>query len=210
MSVNSAVAHGIILALGLIMPLGIQNIFIFNQGASHRHFWKAMPSVVTAGICDMVMIVLAVFGVSLLILEIAWLKLVIFSVGFVFLMTMGWFSWRASHENMSLEKHAYSYKKQIIVGISVSILNPHALIDTALVIGTSALHYEGIERVAYTFGCIVATWFWFLGLCYAGYQLQKLESASLWLSRMNKLGALFMWGVALYLGWNIVQQTKIF
>ncbi|WCR57369.1 MAG: hypothetical protein PG979_001426 [Rickettsia asembonensis] len=28
----SAFLHGIVLALGLIVPLGVQNIFIFNHG----------------------------------------------------------------------------------------------------------------------------------------------------------------------------------
>lgn len=31
-----AVLHGILLALGLILPLGAQNVFVFNQGANHK------------------------------------------------------------------------------------------------------------------------------------------------------------------------------
>lgn len=33
-----ALVHGIILAFGLIIPLGVQNIFIFNQGATHKSY----------------------------------------------------------------------------------------------------------------------------------------------------------------------------
>ncbi len=28
-----AIIHGVILAFGLILPLGVQNVFVFNQGA---------------------------------------------------------------------------------------------------------------------------------------------------------------------------------
>lgn len=33
-----AFIYGLILAFGLIIPLGVQNIFVFNQGASQKHF----------------------------------------------------------------------------------------------------------------------------------------------------------------------------
>lgn len=37
--------HGALLAFGLILPLGIQNVFIFNQGATQSRFSKALPAV---------------------------------------------------------------------------------------------------------------------------------------------------------------------
>ena len=52
--------YGAILAFSLIMPLGIQNIFIINQGANQVHFLKAMPSVVTAAVCDVCLILSSV------------------------------------------------------------------------------------------------------------------------------------------------------
>mgnify|MGYP001218790420 FL=1 len=48
--------HGIILAFGLILPLGVQNIFVFNQGATHKKFTNALPVIITAGICDTILI----------------------------------------------------------------------------------------------------------------------------------------------------------
>ena len=38
-----ALFHGVILALGLILPLGVQNVFVFNQGATHKKFRNALP-----------------------------------------------------------------------------------------------------------------------------------------------------------------------
>ena len=37
---SEAIIHGIILAFGLIIPLGVQNVFVFNQGASQPNIWS--------------------------------------------------------------------------------------------------------------------------------------------------------------------------
>jgi L-lysine exporter family protein LysE/ArgO len=37
---------------------------------------------------------------------------------------------------------------------SVSLLNPHAILDTVEVIGTNSLSYTGIEKIAFTLDCI--------------------------------------------------------
>ena len=67
---TEAILHGIILAFGLIIPLGVQNVFVFNQGALQPTFMRALPVVITAGICDTILIVAAVSGVSLLVLDV--------------------------------------------------------------------------------------------------------------------------------------------
>ena len=60
---SEAVIHGFLLAIGLILPLGAQNVFVFNQGANQSKLIKAFPAVITAGICDSILISLAVIGV---------------------------------------------------------------------------------------------------------------------------------------------------
>ena len=92
---TEAILHGIILAFGLIVPLGVQNVFVFNQGALQPTFMRALPVVVTAGICDTILIVAAVSGVSLLVLTFAWLENIIFSIGIVFLLYIGFVLWKS-------------------------------------------------------------------------------------------------------------------
>ncbi|MDQ0200221.1 hypothetical protein [Neobacillus ginsengisoli] len=45
-----AILHGMILAFGLILLLGVQNVFVFNQGASQSDFVRALPVIITASI----------------------------------------------------------------------------------------------------------------------------------------------------------------
>lgn len=75
-----SILHGFLLAFGLILPLGAQNVFVFNQGANYKSFKKIIPVIVTAGLCDTLLILLAVFGISLLLNQYPALQLIIYSI----------------------------------------------------------------------------------------------------------------------------------
>lgn len=201
----AATLHGIFLAFGLIIPLGAQNIFVFNQGANHKDFKSALPSIITAALCDTILICLAVLGVSLLILELVWLKLIIFIIGFFFLVYMGYITWKSAANDFSQKGQALSSKKQILFASSVSLLNPHAIIDTIVVIGSNAINYENMAKLAYTVSCIVISWCWFFAIAMAGHYLHKLDNSSYWIKNINKLAALIIWGIAGYIGIEIIK-----
>ncbi|XVN42888.1 MAG: LysE/ArgO family amino acid transporter [Candidatus Rickettsia vulgarisii] len=200
----TASLHGIFLAFGLIIPLGVQNVFVFNQGASHKDLKDTLPSIITAALCDTILICLAVLGVSLLILELAWLKLTIFIIGFFFLIYMGYVTWKSATNDFSQKGQTLSGKKQILFAASVSLLNPHAIIDTIVVIGSNAINYESTAKIAYTISCIIISWCWFFALAMAGHYLHKLDNSSYWIKNINKLAALIIWGIAAYILHNIL------
>ena len=81
----SAFIHGLVLALGLILPLGVQNVFIFNQGAVQLRLARALPAVLTAACCDALLILLAVTGISVAVLAVSWLRYALLGVGVCFL-----------------------------------------------------------------------------------------------------------------------------
>lgn len=190
--------HGFFLALGLILPLGVQNIFIFNQGALQRAWFQALPSAVTAACCDTLLIISAVYGVSFLVNDYEILKTSIMGIGIVFLVYMGSTIWRANTVTKDGGK-PYSFKKQIIFTMSVSLLNPHALLDTVGVIGTSSLMYSGFEKFLFAISCVVVSWFWFVMLAIGGSLLKHLSVAQLLMVLINKFSAIFIWCTAIYL-----------
>ena len=194
--------YGTLLAIGLIMPLGVQNIFIFNQGANQKHFLQAMPSVLTALCCDTILIVAAVLGVSVVVLAIPWLKTTILLLGFCFLFYIGWTTWHTKPNQLQGGKKLLSAKKQILFTSSVSILNPHALLDTIGVIGTSSLEFVGHEKWMFTAGCIFISALWFFGLSVSGHYLHKLDKTGRWLQGINRLSAAIIWIIACYIANN--------
>jgi L-lysine exporter family protein LysE/ArgO len=192
--------HGFILALGLILPLGVQNIFIFNQGALQPRYMNVLPVVITASLCDTLLISISVLGVSLLILSSFWIKLILVGGGAAFLVYMGWTTWNSkpNHQGSS-DANKFSLKKQVLFAASVSLLNPHAIMDTVGVIGTSSLNYQGEGKVIFAVTCILVSWIWFFGLSLIGRFVGKVDKSGNFLLVLNKISAGVMWAAAVYL-----------
>ncbi|MEK5382814.1 LysE/ArgO family amino acid transporter [Niallia sp. FSL W8-0635] len=196
--------HGMVLAFGLIIPLGVQNIFLFNQGATHKKFLHALPAIVTASICDSLLIYLAVAGVSVVVFTFEWVKVLLFIIGFFFLGYMGWVMWKSASEGgIKQEQVRFSPKHQITFAASVSLLNPHAILDTIGVIGTSSLAYTGEGKMIFAIACMSVSWIWFCLLVIVGQKLGQIDNHGKLLKRINQLSALIIWGMALYLGMNL-------
>lgn len=70
-------------------------------------------------------------------------------VGSLFLLYMGYVIWKSKPTTNESNK-ALSIRQQVIFALSVSLLNPHAILDTVGVIGTSALKYVEMEQVLFT------------------------------------------------------------
>jgi len=197
--------HGFILALGLILPLGVQNVFIFNQGALQSRFIQALPVVITASLCDTFLITMSVLGVSLLILNSFWIKTILLGAGIIFLIFMGWTTWNSKPINDREDMmKKFSMKKQVMFAASVSLLNPHAIMDTVGVIGSSSLRYQGEGKIIFAVTCILVSWIWFIGLAWAGRITGKLDKSGNFMLVLNKISALVMWGAAVYLGLSLL------
>src|SRR5512147_918848 len=91
----SAFLHGYLLSFGLILPLGPQNVFVFSQGATQPKLRRALPLVGTAALADTMLILVAVLGVSAVVLTVPWVKIVLGVFGVCFLLYIGWVAWRS-------------------------------------------------------------------------------------------------------------------
>jgi len=198
-----AFLHGLILALGLILPLGVQNLFVFQQGATHSRFLHVLPVIFTAALCDTLLILLAVQGVSLFLLKFPLFKLILLGIGVVFLTYMGWVTWNDTKTSGGEETaKKFSSRQQIVFAASVSLLNPHAVLDTIGVIGTSSSSYEGLEKSLFTFACIFVSWAWFFFLAIMGRAIGRQTQFSEWRQRINQISAVFMWVSAGAMAYN--------
>jgi len=197
----AAFMTGILLALSLILPLGVQNVFIFNQGAASPRFTKALPAVIMAALCDTLLILLAVLGLSVAVFAVTWIKTVVLVVGVIFLLYMGYLTWKSASSQREAGQGPVmlSARKQIAFAASVSLLNPHAILDTIGVIGTSSLHYTGLDKILFTVSTIGISWLWFFGLAAAGHYLRKIDTSGQWISWLNRASAIIIWGIAIYL-----------
>jgi L-lysine exporter family protein LysE/ArgO len=197
----STVIHAFLLAIGLILPLGVQNIYVFNQGAVRKRIRHALPVIITASMCDTFLILLAVLGVSAIVVTFSWMKSILVVCGFIFLLYMGFQSWRTRVETYSVSSESdYSLPKVVGFTLMISLLNPHAILDTVGVIGTSSIRYKGTEKILFTSVCIIVSWIWFFLLALTGRYIGSMNHSNpriLWY--VHKISAVAMWGAAIYL-----------
>lgn len=161
-------------------------------------FIYAFPAWITAALCDTLLILLAVFGVSAIVLQFEWLRITMMSVGVLFLSYMAWSIWR-SEPPQDVQGYSMPMKKQMLFAASVSLLNPHAILDTIGVIGSSALAYTGAAQWCFAISCIVVSWCFFLALVILGAVFKKLQLPRYAFVIMNKLSAIFIVFTAIYL-----------
>jgi L-lysine exporter family protein LysE/ArgO len=217
----TAAVHGFLLALGLILPLGAQNLFVLTQGAIQSKFVRVIPVVITASLCDTFLILIAVLGISAVVLTFSWVKLLLVGVGVLFLGYIGWMTWKsdisatpaAANDGQSdvqnvssdtlkaLTQDPWPIPRQILFSMSVSLLNPHAILDTIGVIGTSSIQYQQNEKIGFVLACIFVSWLWFSSLAIAGRLVGSFPKIR---KVLNKISALIMWGSAIYLIYTLL------
>lgn len=203
--------HGFLLALALILPLGPQNTFVLSQGATHRRYRETLPVVLTAAVSDTLLIVFAVLGVSVVLVAAPALKDVLTVLGIFFLTWMGIQSWRAPVTLGLSEDGVSAYwtlRRRIMYALRASLLNPHAILDTVVVIGGgAALYAHWDQKFAYTVAAVMVSWLWFLVLSMAGRFLGGLRNRAETLRWINRSSAGIMWVIAaryLIQLWNLL------
>ncbi|WP_051587986.1 LysE/ArgO family amino acid transporter [Paenibacillus darwinianus] len=150
--------------------------YILSQGAIRKKYIHVVPVSLTASICDTFLILAAVLGVSALVTTLEWLKLILIVGGGIFLFYMGIQSWRASTQPSNDVLANHTIGKTVAFTVMISVLNPHAILDTVGVIGTSSIQYTGWDKIAFTASSVTVSWIWFFGLALAGRLLGLRES----------------------------------
>jgi L-lysine exporter family protein LysE/ArgO len=133
------------------------------------------------------------------------MKMILLGVGFIFLAYMGFVSWQSKLDSSQVNGGSgMPPAKQVMFAASVSLLNPHAILDTIGVIGTSSLNYASSDKILFTTACIAVSWLWFFGLAYAGRTIGNLDASGRVLGLMGRVSAVFIWGAAAYLAYGMV------
>jgi L-lysine exporter family protein LysE/ArgO len=197
----SAFIHGFILTLVLSLPLGPVNMFLITSSARVKNISSAMLLAAIISICDSATIIFAVLGVSEVLTSLPWLKSFFIGTGVIFLSYMGAISCKSSQNNEKLNSINYpqNFWKQIFFCIALIWCNPLALMEIFGIIGTTSLSYPAREKVAFTAGCVVNSWLWFMSIAIVGNLLTKYKHYQKILSILNIISAFVMWGSALIL-----------
>ncbi len=179
----AAYIGGLLLGLVMIVPIGMQNIFVLNQGLM-AGFPRVLVAVVGASCCDTLLIVLGATLSTTLVAAVPNARAVLVAVGVVFLLVLGVRSLVTAPEMEEVQRVA---SPLAVIGqtVGVSLINPHAILDTVGVIGGAIAARQAAERAVFAAGAVTASWCWFLllGLGAAIFQRYLTARGRLWIAR---------------------------
>jgi L-lysine exporter family protein LysE/ArgO len=213
---------GMVLSISLIMAIGPQNAHVLRMGLQRQHLWL---TVAVCAVADIALIGLGVLGLAQLGGLSDKLHGALVGAGMLFLAVYGWQAFQRFLRPQALaldlpsageisasssptsgsqpQPVSVSRRQAVLSAMAFSWLNPHAWLDTAVLIGTASLAY-GQGSTVFGLGAAAGSMLWFLLLGTAAFWLgRRLHSLHIWRA-LDGAVALMMWGTALWLGFSLV------
>lgn len=195
---------GMVLSLSLIMAIGPQNAHVIRAGLLRQHLWLTI-AVCTA--TDVVLITIGVAGLAQLGGQTGWLLRAMTGAGAVVLLLYGAHAMkrfikpttRAATDGTEPPAVKVTRREAVGLALALSWLNPHAWLDTAVLIGTASLAYAQPDNAVFGLGAATGSLLWFTSLGVALWCVgRRLDSPLIW-RVLDLLVALMMWGTAFWL-----------
>jgi L-lysine exporter family protein LysE/ArgO len=194
---------GLTLMATLIMPIGLQNAFVLNQGIRKQHH------LLVATFCafsDVLFMCIGVWGGATLFNAYPWLLLSITILGSLFMMVYGWQCLQRAWQSGGLietDNKQRSFKIIVLACCAFSFLNPHVYIDTIVILGGFAANLLVEQRPYFVLGGISASFLWFFSLALLGSKFAPILSSAKAQRVIDTLIGLMMWALAVFLILNI-------
>jgi len=190
-------AKGFTLTLSMIMPIGTQNSMLLNQGISKNHHKMTAALFV---LYDALLISLGVLGGSIILSSNETLFDLLTWGGIIFLGTYGLLSMKSALAPEKNSSDTVLKKKPakiiFLTTLAVTFLNPHAYIDTVMVIGSVGGQYSDDAKIFFLVGCVFGSLTWFTCLALGAAKLSTQLSKPKVKKTIDVIIALVMWIVA--------------
>ncbi len=192
--------QGFVLTAGLIIAIGAQNAFVLSNAV------RGNRPLLIAGLCaggDLLLIGLGLAGVGTLVASHPELMRYAALGGALFLAVYGAFALRSAlrgSDGLQTEKTVPLTRGALILAtLAVTFLNPHAYLDTVILIGSIGGQFPLDQRLIFGAGAVTASIVWFFTLGFGGPFLAPLfKKRGAW-RMLDGFVCLMMWGIALTL-----------
>ena len=219
----TAAFSGLLLSLSLIIAIGPQNAHVLRMGLLRQHVG------LTVAACAITDVILIAFGVA----GLAQLGKLSFAVqgamigaAILFLLHYGWGaawrSWANQYHGLSADGQRATgpalrtppdanaaprptRMQALGTALAFSWLNPHAWLDTAVLIGTASLAYAQPDNWLFGAGAAAGSALWFVALGLGAQLLaHRLTQPAVWRG-IDAVVALTMWGTAAWLALGLLK-----
>ena len=200
-STAPAFLAGMVLSLSLIMAIGPQNAHVIRMGLLRQHLWLTVSVCVAT---DMALIAAGVAGLAQLANVSGKLLGAMTGAGALLLLLYGAQALRRCLRPPTAQRPGQGARAPVTrrealgLALALSWLNPHAWLDTAVLIGTASLAYAQPDNTVFGLGAATGSLLWFSALGAAmGLLGPRLDSPRVWRA-LDALVAVMMWATA---GW---------
>tara|TARA_B100000927_G_scaffold66535_1_gene52420 strand:- start:588 stop:1187 length:600 start_codon:yes stop_codon:yes gene_type:complete len=188
----------LLLGFSLIIAIGAQNLFVFNQGLIGKY---VMIVCLFCSLSDALLILIGYSGLYLIIENNVILQNFIILIGFLWLLGYGVLKIR---EGMSFDQESNldiqishtnnrNLYKTILAISGITWLNPHVYLDTVFLIGSISNSVQSEKQFSFLLGTISSSFLFFFFLGYMGFKIGPLiKSPNLWKKINISLGIIMI------------------
>lgn len=161
------ILQGMLIGFAYSAPIGMQNLYIFNNALSNR-LSKAFFYASVIWLVDAVFSLIAFLGVGTLIMQNDFIKLAVMLIGGLIVSYLGGTIIRTANAvQLNTIEQATTLGKVFVTALVLSFGNPQALIDGSLMLGALRGTLANREVMPFYGGVILATAIWFTGITLA-------------------------------------------
>jgi L-lysine exporter family protein LysE/ArgO len=205
----TAAFSGMLLSLSLIIAIGPQNAHVLRMGLLRSYVGL---TVLACAVTDVILIAIGVAGLAQLGSLSAGVHGAMIGAAMLFLLNYGWGAarraWINQYKGLSAAQQGAPTTKSQALGtaLAFSWLNPHAWLDTAVLIGTASLAYGQPDNWKFGAGAAAGSLLWFVALGLGAQLLaHKLARPAVWRG-IDAVVALTMWGTAIWLAMGLLKS----
>ena len=190
--------QGLLLGFSLIIAIGAQNLFVFNQGLIGKY---VMIVCLFCSLSDALLILIGYSGLYLIIENNVILQNFIILIGFLWLLGYGVLKIREGmyfdqESNLDIQishtKNRNLYKTILAIS-GITWLNPHVYLDTVFLIGSISNSVQSEKQFSFLLGAISSSFLFFFFLGYMGFKIGPLiKSPNLWKKINISLGIIMI------------------
>jgi len=193
--------------LSLIIAIGAQNLFVFQQGLIGRHVFLVC---LFCALSDALLIYLGYSGMFIILNENENLQTILLFGGSLWVSTYGIMKIRegmrlrnsSSLNIMDETRMERGLFKTLITVAGITWLNPHVYLDTVFLIGSIANTIEAKRQIFFVIGAMSASFLFFFLLGYIGSKIgTKLKNPKVW-KKVNIFLGVVMLLIGFHLGFS--------
>jgi L-lysine exporter family protein LysE/ArgO len=209
-----AFVNGFSVCMGLIISIGPQNMELLRSGFLRQKSYLLASIFV---FCDILLILMGILGLAELVSLNPFIETILTACALIILVYLAICAFNRAKNLKTLEPHLNdiiessvskptTYFSTIKKGLFLSILNPLAILETVVIIGSTANQYQGNKKIYFAIGAMLASTIWFYSFAYSATQFSTFFTNPKKQKILEMATGIILMSIAMWLALNTLLQ----